>query len=93
MYRHLPTDSLHLDVQPTYLRCHQAPASPVPRLTINSKVFQLRLPHEVAAERSTARRSQTTGYLVVTLPRCGDSLSYRVLFLTPPPLNLAKSQA
>ena len=76
VYKHLSTESLSLDVQPSYLRSHHAsPVTPLRRLSINSKVFQLRLPQEVATDRTTAKRSQATGYLVVTLPRCGRMLS------------------
>lgn len=39
------------------------------RITVKSKVFQFALPEEVYVDKSKAQRSQTTGHLVVTMPR------------------------
>ncbi|OXA52094.1 Protein tilB [Folsomia candida] len=46
------------DVQPTYVR-----------VTVKGKIFQLVLPEEVRPDSSYAQRSQTTGHLIVTMPK------------------------
>ncbi|XP_060761938.1 dynein axonemal assembly factor 11 isoform X2 [Neoarius graeffei] len=56
VYRHLDTSLLDVDVQPTYVR-----------VTVKGKVFQLVLPAEVKPDSSTAKRSQTTGHLLITM--------------------------
>uniref|UniRef100_A0A4W4GQG7 Leucine-rich repeat-containing protein 6 n=1 Tax=Electrophorus electricus TaxID=8005 RepID=A0A4W4GQG7_ELEEL len=58
VYRHLDTSLLDLDIQPTYVR-----------VTVKGKVFQLVLPDEVKPDSSTAQRSQTTGHLLLTMPK------------------------
>ncbi|KAG7455331.1 hypothetical protein MATL_G00255620 [Megalops atlanticus] len=58
VYRHMDTSLLDVDVQPTYIR-----------VTVKGKTFQLVLPAEVKPDSSTAKRSQTTGHLVVTMPK------------------------
>ncbi|XP_076838258.1 dynein axonemal assembly factor 11 isoform X2 [Brachyhypopomus gauderio] len=58
VYRHLDTSLLDLDVQPSYVR-----------VTVKGKVFQLVLPDEVKPDSSSAQRSQTTGHLLVTMPK------------------------
>ncbi|XP_076156182.1 dynein axonemal assembly factor 11 [Alosa pseudoharengus] len=58
VYRHLDTSLMEVDVQPTCLR-----------VTVKGKVFQLVLPAEVKPDSSTAQRSQTTGHLLITMPR------------------------
>ena len=50
LWKHLDTESLDLDVQPNFVR-----------LTMNEKIFQLRLLDEVKTDSCSARRSQTTG--------------------------------
>jgi len=57
-YKYLDTSLIDVDIQPTYVR-----------VTIKGKVLQLVLIHEVSPDRSTAHRSQTTGHLVLTLPK------------------------
>ncbi|XP_056266444.1 dynein axonemal assembly factor 11 [Pseudoliparis swirei] len=56
--RHMDSSLVDVDVQPTYAR-----------VTVKGKVFQMVLPAEVKPDSSTARRSQTTGHLVLTMPR------------------------
>ncbi|KAM9449716.1 dynein axonemal assembly factor 11-like [Clarias gariepinus] len=56
LYRHLDTSLVDVDVQPTYVR-----------VTVKGKVIQLVLPAEVKPDSSTARRSQTTGHLLITM--------------------------
>uniref|UniRef100_A0A8C3MBJ9 Leucine-rich repeat-containing protein 6 n=1 Tax=Geospiza parvula TaxID=87175 RepID=A0A8C3MBJ9_GEOPR len=58
VYRHLDTSLLDGDVQPAYIR-----------VLVKGKPFQLVLPEEVKPDSSSAKRSQTTGHLVVTMPK------------------------
>ncbi|XP_036938885.1 protein tilB homolog isoform X2 [Acanthopagrus latus] len=58
VYRHMDTSLIDVDVQPTYAR-----------VNVKGKIFQLVLPAEVKPDSSTAQRSQTTGHLVLTMPR------------------------
>ncbi|NXC48609.1 TILB protein, partial [Penelope pileata] len=58
VYRHLDTSLLDIDVQPTYIR-----------VLVKGKPFQLVLPEEVKPDSSSAKRSQTTGHLVVSMPK------------------------
>uniref|UniRef100_A0A3B3U958 Leucine-rich repeat-containing protein 6 n=1 Tax=Poecilia latipinna TaxID=48699 RepID=A0A3B3U958_9TELE len=58
VYRHMDTSLMDVDVQPTYAR-----------VSVKGKMFQVVLPAEVKPDSSTARRSQTTGHLVLTMPR------------------------
>ncbi|XP_074413278.1 dynein axonemal assembly factor 11 isoform X2 [Zonotrichia albicollis] len=61
VYRHLDTSLLDVDVQPTYVR-----------VLVKGKPFQLVLPEEVKPDSSCAKRSQTTGHLVVTMPKAKE---------------------
>ncbi|NXD33130.1 TILB protein, partial [Copsychus sechellarum] len=61
VYRHLDTSLLDVDVQPTYI-C----------VLVKGKPFQLVLPEEVKPDSSSAKRSQTTGHLVVTMPKAKE---------------------
>ncbi|XP_077207586.1 dynein axonemal assembly factor 11 isoform X2 [Paroedura picta] len=63
VYRHLDTSLLDVDVQPSYIR-----------VMVKGKPFQLVLPAEVKPDSSSARRSQTTGHLVVSLPKAKDTI-------------------
>lgn len=56
--RHMDTANLDCDVQPKYVR-----------LNIKGKIFQLELPQEVNGDNSKAERSQTTGRVLITMPR------------------------
>ncbi|GCB64842.1 hypothetical protein scyTo_0000332 [Scyliorhinus torazame] len=58
VYRHMDTSLLDIDVQPTHV-C----------VLVKGKVFQLVLPGEVKPDSSSAKRSQTTGHLLVTMPK------------------------
>ncbi|KAM8850450.1 dynein axonemal assembly factor 11 [Spinachia spinachia] len=58
VYRHMDTSLMDVDVQPTYAR-----------VTVKGKIFQVVLPAEVKPDSSVARRSQTTGHLVLSMPR------------------------
>ncbi|KAJ7417359.1 protein tilB isoform X3 [Willisornis vidua] len=61
VYRHLDTSLLDVDVQTTYIR-----------VLVKGKPFQLVLPEEVKPDSSSAKRSQTTGHLVVTMPKAKE---------------------
>uniref|UniRef100_A0A8C3PJL0 Leucine-rich repeat-containing protein 6 n=1 Tax=Calidris pygmaea TaxID=425635 RepID=A0A8C3PJL0_9CHAR len=61
VYRHLDTSLLDIDVQPTYIR-----------VLVKGKPFQLVLPEEVKPDSSSAKRSQTTGHLVVSMPKAKE---------------------
>lgn len=50
VYKHLDTNAIELDVQPTYVR-----------VTIKERVFQLSLLEEVNPDRGKAERSKVTG--------------------------------
>ncbi|XP_036367229.1 radial spoke head 10 homolog B-like isoform X2 [Octopus sinensis] len=57
-YKFLDPQLIDVDVQPLYVRA-----------TIKGKIFQLSLNEEVNPDRSTAKRSQTTGHLLITMPK------------------------
>ncbi|GAB0181519.1 protein tilB [Grus japonensis] len=59
--KHLDTSLLDVDVQPTYIR-----------VLVKGKPFQLVLPEEVKPDSSSAKRSQTTGHLVVSMPKAKE---------------------
>ncbi|NWX21347.1 TILB protein, partial [Aegotheles bennettii] len=61
VYRYLDTSLLDVDVQPTYVR-----------VLVKGKPFQLVLPEEVKPDSSSAKRSQTTGHLVVSMPKANE---------------------
>ncbi|KAJ8939382.1 hypothetical protein NQ314_011127 [Rhamnusium bicolor] len=58
IYKFLDTNLIEVDLQPIYVK-----------LTIKGKIFQIVFPDEVFTDKSTAQRSQTTGHLVLKLPR------------------------
>ncbi|XP_071348124.1 dynein axonemal assembly factor 11 isoform X2 [Trachinotus anak] len=73
MYRHMDTSLIDVDVQPTYAR-----------VTVKGKIFQMVLPAEVKPDSSTAQRSQTTGHLVLTMPRAGGEIKGTKTVPRPP---------
>lgn len=56
--RYLDTNFIDVDLQPIYVK-----------IAIKGKVFQFVLPEEICTDKSTAQRSQTTGRLVLRMPR------------------------
>lgn len=58
IYRHLDTNLLDVDVQPTFVR-----------ILVKNKVLQLVLPEEVHPDKCTAQRSLTSRKLVITMPK------------------------
>nr|XP_015210145.1 PREDICTED: protein tilB homolog [Lepisosteus oculatus] len=67
VYRYLDTSLLDVDVQPTYIR-----------VIVKGKIFQLVLPTEVKPDSSIAKRSQTTGHLVVIMPKAQELVKPKV---------------
>ncbi|XP_047223436.1 dynein axonemal assembly factor 11 isoform X3 [Girardinichthys multiradiatus] len=66
VYRHMDTSLMDVDVQPTYAR-----------VSVKGKIFQVVLPAEVKPDSSTAQRSQTTGHLVLRMPRAKGELKVK----------------
>ncbi|XP_045907749.1 dynein axonemal assembly factor 11 isoform X2 [Micropterus dolomieu] len=73
VYRHLDTSLIDVDVQPTYAR-----------VVVKGKIFQMVLPAEVKPDSSTAHRSQTTGHLVLTMPRAEGEIKVTKTIPHPP---------
>ena len=65
-YRHLDTSLIDVDVQPHYVK-----------VQIKDKFLQLVLMEEVSPDRARAKRSQTSGHLVVTMPKVTHVISKR----------------
>ncbi|XP_029497831.2 dynein axonemal assembly factor 11 isoform X2 [Oncorhynchus nerka] len=76
VYRHMDTSLMDVDVQPTYAR-----------VTVKGKIFQLVLPAEVMPDSSTAKRSQITGHLVLTMPKAQGEIK----MATPHPPKVSQS--
>ncbi|XP_067462918.1 dynein axonemal assembly factor 11 isoform X2 [Thunnus thynnus] len=73
VYRHMDTSLIDIDVQPTYAR-----------VSVKGKIFQIVLPAEVKPDSSTAQRSQTTGHLVLTMPRAEGEIKVTKTIPRPP---------
>lgn len=56
--RFLDTSLIDVDVQPNYVR-----------VSIKGKIFQMALNDEVCTDESTSKRSQTTGRLLIVMPK------------------------
>lgn len=63
IYKYLDTSMLDVDVQTDYVR-----------VTIKGKIFQLALTDEVLPDSSSAKRSQITGHLLITMPKANPIL-------------------
>ncbi|KAJ1194206.1 hypothetical protein NDU88_003500 [Pleurodeles waltl] len=63
IYRFLDTSLVDIDIQATYVR-----------VMVKGKPFQLVLPAEVKPDSSFAKRSQTTGHLVLTMPKATEMI-------------------
>lgn len=61
---------MDVDVQPTYVR-----------VTTKGKIFQLCLPEEVNTSESTAKRSQITGRLLITMPKLNVEIRKTASFI------------
>ncbi|KAM9844976.1 dynein axonemal assembly factor 11 [Aulostomus maculatus] len=73
VYRHMDSSLMDVDVQPTYVR-----------VIVKGKIFQVVLPAEVKPDSSTAQRSQTTGHLLLTMPRAEGEIKVRKAVPRPP---------
>lgn len=60
VHRFLDTSLIEVDVQPNYVR-----------VTVKGKVFQMALGAEIRLDESTSKRSQTTGELLIVMPKLG----------------------
>ena len=54
----MDTASLNVDLQPTYVR-----------VDVKGKITQIRFDEDILVERSQVQRSQTTGWLSITMPK------------------------
>ncbi|XP_034039660.1 LOW QUALITY PROTEIN: protein tilB homolog [Thalassophryne amazonica] len=81
VYRHMDTSLLDVDVQPTYAR-----------VSVKGR-YQLVLPMEVKPDSSTARRSQTTGHLVLTMPKVEGEIKVKKLIPHPPKASENRSSS
>ena len=61
---------IDIDIQPTYIR-----------VTLKGKALQLALSEEVRPDSSSAKRSQTTGYLLITMPKVIFNFLFYLSFL------------
>ncbi|XP_033645010.1 protein tilB homolog isoform X1 [Asterias rubens] len=57
-YKYLDTSLIDVDVQPTHVK-----------VVVKGKVFQLVLTEEIMPDSSKAQRSQTTGHLLISMPK------------------------
>lgn len=64
VYRYMDTSLIEVDVQPTYVR-----------VMVKGKPFQLALSAEVQPDSSSAKRSQTTGHLLICMPKVGEMIT------------------
>ena len=71
-YKHLDTSLIDVDVQPEYVR-----------VKIKDKFFQLVLMEEVSPDRATAQRSQTSGHLVISMPKVKSIIKKTQILKTP----------
>ncbi|XP_012925056.1 protein tilB homolog isoform X4 [Heterocephalus glaber] len=62
--RYMDTSLIEVDVQPMYVR-----------VMVKGKPFQLVLPAEVKPDSSSAKRSQTTGHLVISMPKVEEVIT------------------
>ncbi|XP_022092208.1 protein tilB homolog [Acanthaster planci] len=66
-YKYLDTSLIDVDVQPTHVK-----------VVIKGKVFQLVLTEEIMPDSSKAQRSQTTGHLLITMPKANKVIKAKV---------------
>ncbi|XP_061405358.1 LOW QUALITY PROTEIN: dynein axonemal assembly factor 11-like [Lethenteron reissneri] len=81
VYKYLDTSLIDVDVQPNYAR-----------VTVKGKVFQLVLPEEVQPDRSLAQRSQTTGHMLLTMPKVKEVVKPEVVKPKPCVKNHPKEE-
>ncbi|XP_058483372.1 dynein axonemal assembly factor 11 isoform X2 [Solea solea] len=79
--KHMDSSLLDVDIQPTFAR-----------VSVRGKMFQMVLPVEVRPDSSTALRSQTTGHLLLTMPRVHTAEGeIKVTRTTPRPIRRSHS--
>jgi protein TilB len=66
-YKYMDSSLINVDVQPNYVR-----------VSLKGKSLQLALEEEVKSDSSTALRSQTTGYLVIQMPKVNPIIRPKV---------------
>ncbi|RZF39579.1 hypothetical protein LSTR_LSTR001100 [Laodelphax striatellus] len=79
-YKHLDTSFIDIDVQPFYIK-----------VLIKGKVFQLTFDEEVKMAEATAQRSQSSGHLVITMPKMKGEV--KPLKPQPNPLEFLKESS
>lgn len=71
--RFLDTSLIDVDVQPNYVR-----------VTVKGKVFQMALKEEVRIDESSSKRSQTTGRLLIVMPKISADNCVTIKMLDAP---------
>lgn len=66
VFKHMDTSLIDIDVQPTYVR-----------VTLKGKSLQISFSEDVKPDASTAKRSQTTGHLVINMPKLNPIIRSR----------------
>ena len=67
VFKHMDTSLIDVDIQPKYVR-----------VTLKGKALQLAFLDEVKPDSATAKRSQITGYLVITMPKLNPTIREKV---------------
>lgn len=70
VYKHLDTQLIDVDLQPIFAK-----------ITIKNKVFQIVFPDEIFIDKSRCQRSNTTGHLVLKMPRANYKPKQSLLLL------------
>ncbi|XP_075993653.1 dynein axonemal assembly factor 11 [Genypterus blacodes] len=81
VFRHMDSSLMDVDVQPTYVR-----------VNIKGKIFQLVLSAEVRPDSSTAKRSQTTGHLLLTMPKAEGEIKVTRSVSRPPRVSRSRGR-
>nr|CAH8867418.1 unnamed protein product [Trichobilharzia regenti] len=66
VYKYMDTALIDCDIQTNYVR-----------VILNKKILQLALPEEVSPDNSSIKRSQTTGHLLITMPKAFQEIRVR----------------
>nr|XP_043882665.1 dynein axonemal assembly factor 11-like [Solea senegalensis] len=92
-HRHMDSSLLDVDIQPTFARV-SVKGKVIENLrsishSSDGRMFQMVLPVEVRPDSSTALRSQTTGHLLLTMPRAKCEI--KVTRTAPRPIRRSRS--
>ncbi|XP_072170683.1 dynein axonemal assembly factor 11-like [Diadema setosum] len=71
-FKHLDTSLIDVDVQPTHVK-----------VVLKGKILQLVLTEEVRADASEAKRSKTTGHLLITMPKAREYIKPKKVAAKP----------